>query len=212
MKRQKADFKIFQHDDPMFEKMDLTVHEQTSIRGKPISYLKYTIELFLEHTNAQTIVEVGSVRSRMQHDIHEFHPSCCNDGHSTYFWKEYTNAKIYTVDINPSCKQLIDSDTRLHGVISVTQDAIEYLRNFHESIDLLFLDAWDVAPGSPFSEKHLEAYTVAKDKLAKNCFILIDDTDVFDGGKGKLLIPKLVEDGFVMLMNGRQTLFARVEK
>ena len=44
-------------------------------------------------------------------------------------------------------------------------------------------------PSIPYAEKHLEIYFILKDKLADNCLILIDDTDVGSGGKGKLIIP-----------------------
>jgi hypothetical protein len=43
----------------------------------------------------------------------------------------------------------------------------------------------------------LEAYEAAKDKLAPNHLILIDDTDFLteEGGKDRLLSPRLIEDG-----------------
>ena len=36
--------------------------------------------------------------------------------HSTYFWDHYTDADIYTVDIDPACKAMIDSEPRLKNV------------------------------------------------------------------------------------------------
>jgi hypothetical protein len=203
------DFPKFTHSDPVFEGINLSFQEQTYVRGKPIKYLKYTIDIFSKYTSAKVIVEVGSIRKKMNHLITDFDPGCCNDGHSTYFWSEYTNAEIYTVDINPNCKTIITNDTRLTRVKAFTQDAITFLNSFNNKIDLLFLDAWDVEPNSPYAEEHLNAYNVVKNKLSDKCLILIDDTDIGNGGKGKLLIPKLIEDGFSCLISGRQSLFIR---
>jgi hypothetical protein len=195
--------------DPLFENIDLSFHEQTYIRGKPKKYLLKAIELFEQLPSHKTILEIGSVYSRMSHDIDEFNPECCNAGHSTYFWKKYTDADIYTVDINPGCKSVVDDDIRLQGVNAVTSDAISYAKTFDKKIDLLFLDAWDVHPMIDYAEKHLEIYTVLKGKLSDSCMILIDDTDVGNGGKGRLLIPEIKKDGFTCVFSGRQTLFMR---
>jgi FkbM family methyltransferase len=195
--------------DPLFSKIDLTLNEQMYIRGKPKMYLLHATELFKKHTNGKTILEIGSARNKMNHSITEFNPSCCNDGHSTYFWKHYTNADIYTVDIDSNCKYIIDNDITLKGVNSYTIDAFEFVKHFNEKIDLLFLDAWDVVPNCPYDVAHLNIYKELKYKLSDNCIIIIDDTDVGDGGKGKLLIPQLISDGFLMVINKRQTIFIK---
>ena len=197
------------HKAHIFQDIDLTYEEQTYIRDKPKEYLLHTINLFKKYTNAKTILEIGSIRSKMTHSISDFNPACCNDGHSTYFWKYYTNADIYTVDIDNNCKNIIETDKRLSGVNACTQDAIEYAKKSDKKIDLLFLDAWDVVHGSPYAEKHLEIYKLLKNKLSNNCLILIDDTDVGNGGKGKLVIPQLLEDNFIQLTNKRQSLFLK---
>ena len=90
----------------------------------------------------------------------------------------------------------------------MTHDGIDFLKNFPKKIDLLYLDAWDVAPGF-YAENHLQAYLHAKDKLHEKSLILIDDTDVDEGGKGKWVVPKAIEDGYRVIFNGRQTLLAR---
>jgi spermidine synthase len=114
------------------------------------------------------------------------------------------------VDINPGCKRLIDNDERLKGVHAITQDAIAFLETFDKKIDLLFLDAWDVEEGTPYAEQHLRAYLTCKKNLSDRCLILIDDTDVGGRGKGRVVIPKLIEDGFKCLTEGRQSLFFRM--
>jgi hypothetical protein len=202
-------YPAFPKRDVIFETTALTYHEQVHVRGKPLDYLMYAINIFKNFTDAKVIVEVGSIRQRMTHAITNFNPECCNDGHSTYFWKHYTDAEIYSVDIDPSCKNIIENDERLSGVNVFTHDANSYLVGFDKQIDLLFLDAWDVQEGTPYAEEHLRAYLTCKDKLAKRCLILIDDTDIGNKGKGRLVIPRLIEDGFECLTEGRQTLFVR---
>lgn len=197
------------HKDPIFNDIDLSYYEQTYLRGKPREYLLHTINLFNKYTNHKIILEIGSIRKSMNHDIDSFNPECCNDSHSTFFWKNYTNAEIFTVDIDKNCKNIINNDKRLKDVIAITEDAINYAKSFDKKIDLLFLDAWDVFYSSEYTEKHLEVYTILKENLSDNCLILIDDTDIGNGGKGKLIIPQLIKDGFECIINRRQSLFIR---
>jgi len=198
------------HTDPVWPGIDVSGYENTYIRGKPKEYLLHTISLFKQFTKARTILEIGSVRAVMEHTIDEFNPACCNDGHSTYFWSHYTGAEVHTVDNHPHRKRnIMDVDARLSSVFAHTADGIEFIKNFDQEIDLLFLDAWDVIPDTPYAERHLEAYIASKQKLAASCLVLIDDTDVGGGGKGRLVIPELKKDGFQCIANRRQTIFLR---
>ena len=195
--------------DPIYKNINLTTQQQTYERGKPKDYLLHTIKLFNKYTDGKTILEIGSSRSVMNHSIEKFNPACCNDGHATYFFKHYTSARIFSVDIDPKCKKMIDSESRLSGVNAITKCGFEYADEIDYKIDLLYLDAWDVEPGTLYAESHLKIYNKLKDKLSNNCFVLIDDTDVGNGGKGKLVIPQLIKEGFLMIFNRRQTLFYR---
>lgn len=194
---------------PFFKGVNLTEKEQLS-RGKPRYYLLEALKMLKK---GGTIVEIGTARMQLNHKITEFSPQnhCCNDGHSTYMWTHYhKSGPIYSVDIAESNIQMLKTTIDHPNFHAICEDGIKFLREFdHGKIDLLFLDAWDVLPGIPFAEKHLEAYLVVKDKLSENCLILIDDTDVGDGGKGKLLIPELLKDGYQLLFRGRQTLLAK---
>ena len=201
------------YSDPIFPNIDLTYHQQTYVRGKPKNYLLHAIRYFHTFTNAKTIIEIGSARQKMNHTMNVLNPMCCNDGHSTYFWAAYAkDADIYTVDIDPESKRLIDADERLLNVKSYTQDAKDFIANFNDKIDLLFLDAWDVIPNTNYAEEHLTTYLLSKDKLSDKCIILIDDTDIGNGGKGRLVIPELIKDGFTCIFNKRQSLFYRSSK
>lgn len=202
----------------IFPTVKLTEYEQTYIRDKPYRYLR-KMQHLLRHFSCKTIVEIGSSRTRMNHVLSDINPMCCNDSHSTFFWAEMP-ATVYTVDINPMCETILEDahekkTLKIKGKLHiVNEDGITFLKEYDgDSIDFIFLDAWDVIPGRDYAERHLEAYEVVKDKLSeKIAFIGIDDTDVGAGGKGKLLIPQLIKDGWTPLYQGRHTVFFRGDK
>lgn len=194
---------------PMFFGHELTPQDHIQIRGKPRPYLRATIDL-LRQLGGATIVEIGCMRQPLTHDLDEFNPVCCNDGHSTAFWA-MTGLAVHTVDIDPNCCRVAAETCANCPNVSVTcGDGIEFLRQFPATIDLLYLDAWDAIEGIPYAEKHLEAFEVARPKLARKSLILIDDTDVAFGGKGRQAIPAIIRDGYDILVTGRQTLLLRL--
>ena len=110
---------------------------------------------------------------------------------------------MHSVDIDPNCKiqnewtyQNLNQAMPDHLHLHIPCDGISFLQQFQGSIDFLYLDGWDVGTHL-YREKHLEAYLTAKDKLSAQHLILIDDTDFLteEGGKDKLLSPRLVQDG-----------------
>lgn len=177
-------------------------------REIPKPYIDKAIKLFKER-QGKTIVEIGASRFYFKHDLDTQTCPYCMDGHSTMLWAR-TKAQVYSVDIDDKTieltKKLCKDCNNVHAYV---QDGIEFLKNFNQPIDLLYLDAWDVIPGTNYAEKHLEAYQVAKSKLHDASLILIDDTDIYDGGKGRLVIPRAVSDGFKVVFFGRQTLLAK---
>jgi hypothetical protein len=190
---------------PHFTAVDLSNQEQSQ-RDQPRDYLEKALAL-LDEGSSGTIVELGSMRMAMKHPVHERHP-CCGDGHSTYVLGE-SGHRVFSVDINPEASRAArEACMSLPNVEVFTGDGIGFLQDFKGKIDLLFLDAWDVVEGTPYAEKHDEAYEAARDKLADRHLILIDDTDIGGGGKGRILIPKLEARGYVKIFDGRQTLYA----
>ena len=177
-------------------------------RGKPLPYLQVVATLVREY-GLETVVEIGSMRRQMDHALDEFDPQCCNEGHSTLFFAD-TGSEVHTVDVNPYCAQVLVPSTRKYSNLHVyTADGIWFLKRFEGKIDLLYLDAWDVMPGLNYAEKHLEAYHAALPHLARTCVVLIDDTDILNGGKGRLVIPQMIRDGFDLVTWGRQALLVR---
>jgi len=202
----------------IFPYTKLTVYQQTYIRDKPYRFLRKMQQL-LEHTKSKIIVEIGSCRTPLSHDLSIVDPTCCNDSHSTFFWCE-CKCKVHTVDVNPRCEAILqkaheEKRLSINGSLNIcNEDGLKFLQEYAEyeddPIDFLFLDAWDVIEGTDYAEKHLEAYNTANEHLNKNrCFLAIDDTDISNGGKGRLLIPKLINDGWLLLYRGRHTVFYR---
>lgn len=211
----------FRVDKKFWDFDNLTGDDHVNLRSKSAPYLKLGI-LLGKKLGLNTVVEIGSSRySVTQKCIDYFKlepnpvvsPPCCSDGHSTFFWVKY-GFDVHTVDIDENCRRSIawsysnigeEQPENLH--LHIPHDGISFLKNFENKIDILFLDGWD--KGTPqYTEKHLEAFLSAQDKLSDVHLIIIDDTDFItkDGGKDKLLTPYLIENGYVPLVNGRQTI------
>jgi SAM-dependent methyltransferase len=191
---------------PRFASDNLSSHEQT-LRDQPRDYIYKALALLGNDEAPATIVELGSMRSPLTHPIDESRP-CCGDGHSTYLLGE-SGHRVFSVDVNPEASHAARTAcVEMPNVHVVTGDGIEFLHTFSDSIDLLFLDAWDVVHDTPYAEKHAEAFDAARDKLAARHLVLIDDTDIASGGKGRILIPKLKALGYEQVFDGRQTLYA----
>jgi hypothetical protein len=191
-------------------------------RSKAAPYIKTTIKI-AKLLGLSNFVEIGSTRFAVSPKCIDYYnkeneafksPPCCTDGHCGFFFAR-EGFTVNTVDIDINCKtQIIWSYNNIgesfpeNVKIHIPKDGIEFLNECEDKIDILFLDGWDV--GTPeYSEKHLEAYLAAKDKLSDVHLILIDDTDFTskNGGKDKILSPYLINNGYIPLFNGRQTLF-----
>ena len=197
----------------MFPFLKLSMFQQTYVRDKSYRYLRKMQEL-LTQTEGKVIVEIGSCRSPLKHELTEINPRCCDDSHSTFFWAE-TGLRVFSVDVNPLCKGILqtaekDGYAKINGKVTVkVQDGLDFLRDYKgKKIDLLHLDSWEVCEGGDYAEKHLEAFELAEDNMSENSFISIEDCDIgiVGGGKGKLLIPHLLEKEWVILYKGRQTI------
>jgi hypothetical protein len=177
-------------------------------RECPAEYIKKTIDI-LKARNGKVIVEIGTMRALLTHPIDSGYCKGCMDGHSTVWWAA-TGCSVYSVDISANSIALTaKSCETFKNVHAVVQDGIEFLKSFNQSIDLLFLDAWDVIDGTQYAEKHLEAYIAARPHLHDMSLILIDDTDIKKCGKGRLVIPEAKKDGYEIVFSGRQTLLAK---
>jgi len=190
-------------------------------RDKPKSYIDKALEIFKQRSG-KTIVEIGSMRMSLFHSIDDNSHECCNDGHSSVLLCRACE-KFYSVDITLETSNLTRNTLNIlgfrhHNVIN--GDGLEFLESFEEPINLLFLDAWDVNVDG-YAESHLEAYKLAKKNLHQKSLILIDDTDVIKindelflddsglKGKGLLVIPEAIKDGYSVVFSGRQVLLSK---
>ena len=204
---------------------DVLTHEENSIRNYPAPWIIKTIEL-LKIIDAKVMVEIGSTRMELTRSCIAYHdnsmkleskdaPPCCQDGHSTFFWAR-SGLEVHTVDIDLRCKEQLENQYKYHVQepipnnlhIHIPADGIEFLKNFDNKIDFLYLDGWDKGTHL-YAESHLEAFLAAQDKLSDTHLISIDDTDfnTESGGKDKLLTPHLLENGYTKILWGRQTVF-----
>jgi hypothetical protein len=71
----------------IFPTTKLDVYQQTYVRDKPYRFLRKMQQL-LSKFQCRTIVEIGTCRTRLNHDLTHINPMCCNDSHSTFFWCE----------------------------------------------------------------------------------------------------------------------------
>jgi hypothetical protein len=169
--------------------------------GRNESFLKVIQILEETYTQPITIVETGCIRGTS--DVSKF-----GDGWSTLNWEYYckkTNSKLYVVDIDEGhlskSKEIVPPSELVEYTKS---DSVEYLQNFDNKIDLLFVDSYDYCGDDENILKcHLHSLNEIKaawDKLNENCFVLLDD--VFNSewdGKGKLSIPYLLDNGFELV-------------
>lgn len=166
---------------------------------------------FLEAMNlmtqrdAKTIVETGSSRHGSA--------NCLGDGCSTVIfsdWAKANDATIYSVDISLQVLQnaaaaLDPTDDHVHFIHS---DSVEFLQNFGQKIDFLYLDSYDFEVNDPLpsQEHHLKEVKAALPWLGKKSVIMIDDCDLPHGGKGKLAIEYLKKRDWKVLTSSYQVI------
>lgn len=170
--------------------------------GRNSSFEK-TLELLYETFGSTpiNIVETGTIRENSEEKRY-------GDGWGTLNWQHYsinTNSKVWSVDNNTvsidAAKSVVPETENIKYILS---DSIEFLHNFKEKIDLLFLDSYDYCGDEDninYCLNHtLNEAIVALPKLSENAFVLVDDVfDVSFGGKGKLVVPYLLDNGFELV-------------
>ncbi len=191
-------------------------------RARPKPFIDEAIRI-LHERQGQVIVELGSMRMNLTHDIDNFSFPCCTDGHSTVLWAR-TGLEFYSVDNVEHCARVSAACCIDYPNAKIMHmDAFDFLNKLEPEfkIDLLYLDAWDVNLDD-CAFNHLEAYERAVKHLHDKSIILIDDTDVDCaggtivekqsewGGKGRLLIPYAISQGWKVVFTGRQTLLSRI--
>jgi predicted O-methyltransferase YrrM len=159
----------------------------------------------LQQRKAKVVVETGTARDGKK--------NFTGDGGSTIIlgdWVNQNRAFLYSVDISPKAVAKAKKATKLYSkhVDIVCSDSIQFLTNFKQPIDFLYLDSFDFDSGNPApsQEHHLKEIIAAYPKLHKNSVVMIDDCALPHGGKGKLVIQFLLSKGWKILYEGYQAI------
>jgi len=180
--------------------------------GKRRDTLREVLRL-LDERGANTLVETGVARMGLEKSK--------GDGASTIvfgLWAKQNSAHLFSVDIDPEATQRAGESVRemelSENVTLVTSDSVAYLDDFTDAVDFLYLDSYDyhktdTAIQTASQDHHLKEIKAIEGCLHDGTIILIDDCDMPNGGKGKLVIDRLTADGWKVHMSEYQVILVR---
>ncbi len=170
-----------------------------------------TLEL-LDKIQAKTIVETGTSREGL-------HGAKSNGAATIVFgkWAKENNAILHSVDISEqsvsNAQKAVDKQELNKWVQLHLSDSIAFLEQFTSPVDLLYLDSYDYSSDPEVQIKsqthHLLEFKAIENKLHDSTLVLIDDCDLPNGGKGKMVVAYMLENGWVKLMDAYQILLVR---
>jgi ADP-heptose:LPS heptosyltransferase len=149
-----------------------------------------------------TVVETGTIRAE---------EDWAGAGFFSYLAGAYLQRRggvLHSVDISAGNCAFAREWTAVFGeTVKVHQaDSLAFLANFRESIDVLYLDSLDTTePGH--AEHALRELQAALPRLHQGSVVVVDDTPWRAGawtGKGALLVPWLLQRGWVLGYGGYQ--------
>lgn len=179
--------------------------------GKRRNTLRAALRL-LESRDAKMLVETGTARGGLSRTKAE--------GASTVvfgLWAKRHGAQLHSVDIE---KESIDQarsavvETKLGDVVHFHQsDSVAFLADFQEKVDFLYLDSFDWHHDpliqQACQEHHLKEFEAIENRLHPRSVVLIDDCGVVGGGKGKLVIERMLSSGWRTVRSEYQVLLVR---
>jgi hypothetical protein len=175
--------------------------------GKRRDTLREVLRL-LDERGATTLLETGVARMGLEKSK--------GDGASTIvfgLWAKQNDAHLYSVDIDPEATeragQAVAKMDLSDSVTLVTSDSVAYLDEFTDTVDFLYLDSYDyhktdTAIQIASQDHHLKEIKAIEGCLHEGTVILIDDCDMPNGGKGKLVIERLTAKGWKVHMSEYQ--------
>ncbi len=168
--------------------------------------------LMSEMKSPLTIVETGTIRNNSKIYAQ-------GDGHSTLQFAKYVSnfgGEFYSVDIDPIAVGVStmvctrDYPQAMNKVNIIESDSVIFLESFDKPIDVLYLDSANDA------DLILNEAKAALCHLHTESLVLIDDcfqegveTEIF---KGKLVLPFLEENGWVMESSEYQALLIHKDR
>ncbi|MEL6973797.1 MAG: class I SAM-dependent methyltransferase [Bacteroidota bacterium] len=172
---------------------------------------RQTMDL-MRSTQAKTIVETGTSREGLK--------GAKSNGAATIVfgkWAKENGAFVHSVDISEASvaraqeevtRQNLDDYVQLH-----LSDSLVFLKNFESQVDLLYLDSYDYSSDPEVQRKsqehHLAEFKNIENKLHDKSIVLIDDCDLPNGGKGKLVIDYMLNNGWKIVTEAYQVLLVR---
>ena len=114
--------------------------------------------------------------------------------------REFISIDIKPAHITKAEQALRENDLSAQMILG---DSITNLRDIND-IGFLYLDSFDYRPTQPIKcQSHaMGELGAAWGGLNQKCIIAIDDWNQKDGGKGGLVIPYLIDNGFIFYHQG----------
>ena len=161
------------------------------------SLFKKTLEISKER-GFKTIVETGTSRGKKKFLF--FKKFNWKDGMSTLMFSEFSyiiKGELHSCDISEENINNAKDFTKKYknNVNFYVDDSVDFLRNFHKKIDLLYLDSFDGHDVELASQHQLSEAKAVIDKLQKNSLVLLDDK----GAKTLYSTNYLQKNGFKIL-------------
>ncbi|MBG6132343.1 putative O-methyltransferase YrrM [Aquimarina sp. EL_43] len=182
-----------------------------NFRRRRITFSK-TLQL-LNERNAKILVETGTSRNGLK--------ATKTDGGATIVfgkWAKENNAKLHSVDISKDsvqgAQEAVQEENLQDSTTVYLGDSLDFLKNFNESIDFLYLDSYDYSKTDieiqkKSQEHHLQEFILAEDKLHDKSIVLIDDCRLPGGGKGKTVVEYMLKKDWEILINAYQILLVK---
>lgn len=162
----------------------------------------------LKERKAKVFVETGTARYGDQQYI--------GDGGSTIIfgdWATQHHATLHSVDMDSAAIEKAKSVTKgyVKNINFCLSDSIEFLREFPQFIDFLYLDSYEYNSSNPLPSQthHLNEMMAAYPILHEKSVVMVDDCDLPEGGQGKFVIEFLTERGWKVIFKGYQTILVQ---
>jgi predicted O-methyltransferase YrrM len=179
-------------------------------RKRRNTFLK-TLEL-LNKTKAKVIVETGTSREGLG--------GAKSNGAATIVfgkWAKQNEAFLHSVDISEQSVNNAQKEVNRQGLKDYVRihlsDSILFLKNFEQPVDFLYMDSYDYSHDSEVQLKsqihHLNEFKAIEDQLHEHTLVLIDDCDLPNGGKGKMVVDHMLKKDWKVLMKAYQILLVR---
>ena len=180
--------------------------------GKRQKTFRRAIEL-LDERGATCLIETGVARYGLRNSK--------SDGASTAvfgLWAKTNNGSLYSVDISSEsiagAREAVEELGILEQVKLVTGDSVQFLENFADPVDFLYLDSYDYdkhdqSVQTASQEHHLKEFKAIEDQLGPDSVVLIDDCDLPGGGKGKTVIEYMTRKGWQIDTSAYQILLTK---